>query len=156
MSGQKFYGRYIIPVIHKFMIVYWFIVRPKRNGAKIIISNGKEILFVRHTYSRHFWSFPGGGIESGETPEEAAKRELKEELGLSITELTSLGTIFSNGEFKRDTIYCFYTAISKNEEIKKDELEIEEIGWFMPDAPPTIHTGARKILDLYLLRHGDS
>jgi len=150
MSTQKFYGRYIIPIIHKFMLAYWFFARPTSSRAKIIISNRKEILFVKHTYSRHFWSFPGGGIEKGEDPKDAAKRELEEELGIHIEELKFIGTLFSDGEFRKDTIYCYVTRIPEGENIKKDELEIEELLWSSPNNPPKIHSGARKILDLYI------
>lgn len=56
-----------------------------RNRAGIIlIEENKLALMERHRQERHYFSFPGGGIDEGETPEEAAIREAKEELGIEV------------------------------------------------------------------------
>ena len=51
-----------------------------RNRSQAIVVRGDRVLMVKHTLDgREFYCLPGGGIEPGETPEEAALRELKEE-----------------------------------------------------------------------------
>ncbi len=56
-----------------------------RNRAGIIlIEENKLALMERHRQERHYFSFPGGGIDEGETPEQAAVREAKEELGIDV------------------------------------------------------------------------
>ena len=52
-----------------------------RVVAKAFITNEEgKILVVKE--SKDFWSFPGGGVDHGETPEIAIKREIQEELGI--------------------------------------------------------------------------
>lgn len=56
----------------------------KARAAAILIQNDKIALIERYRSGRHYFVFPGGKIEPGESPAVAAKRELKEELGLEV------------------------------------------------------------------------
>ncbi|MBX7496935.1 NUDIX domain-containing protein [Qipengyuania sp. 6B39] len=52
-----------------------------------------QILLVRHSYGPAGWYFPGGGIGRKETPEDAARRELREETDCAVEGLRLLGVI---------------------------------------------------------------
>ncbi|WP_232362060.1 NUDIX domain-containing protein, partial [Bacillus thuringiensis] len=56
----------------------------RNRGAAIIVQEGKIALIKRIREEETYYVFPGGGVEEGETPEEATKREVYEELGLHI------------------------------------------------------------------------
>ena len=56
----------------------------RARAAVILIQNDKIALIERHRQGLHYFAFPGGKIESGETPAQAAVRETREELGLKI------------------------------------------------------------------------
>ncbi len=50
----------------------------------ILIEENKLALIERHKQGRHYFAFPGGGIDDGESAEEAAIREAVEELGVTV------------------------------------------------------------------------
>jgi 8-oxo-dGTP diphosphatase len=55
----------------------------KRMGAGVLFfDTAGRVLLVEPTY-KPYWEIPGGAVEAGESPRDAAARELKEELGLS-------------------------------------------------------------------------
>ncbi|MES5865621.1 NUDIX domain-containing protein [Bacillus cereus group sp. RP32] len=56
----------------------------RNRGGAIIVQEGKIALIKRIREGETYYVFPGGGIEEGETAEEATKREIYEELGVHI------------------------------------------------------------------------
>ena len=121
---------------------YWvlyltaFLTRPHARGVKGVISNGGEVLFVRHTYGPHEWELPGGGQRRHETPLEALARELHEELGVTVAGATSLGT-FSGPRQYRNVVVNYFSVELPSREVSADPVEIAEVRWFDPSAPPS-------------------
>lgn len=59
--------------------------RRPRACALIFDQRGRILLILRRRGGKHYATLPGGGIESGETPAEAAAREVLEEVNLTVT-----------------------------------------------------------------------
>lgn len=78
----------------------------RNRGSAVIIENDKVVLIKRVKADCVYFVFPGGGIEEGETPEEATKRETYEELGVLIYIQEKFGEVEFNG-----TEYYFQAVI---------------------------------------------
>lgn len=57
----------------------------RTRAGIILIENDKVALIERHRAGLDYFVFPGGGVDEGETPEQAAVREAKEELGVDVS-----------------------------------------------------------------------
>lgn len=127
--------------------LYWFIFRPETYGVKVVIYSGDEILFIKNNYGTRSWTFPGGGIKRGEMPENAARREVKEEVGINLDKVNFVSRILSEKEYKKDNIFV-YRANTENMNFKIDDLEIQEAKWFSKNNLPEMSPVAEEILTL--------
>ena len=101
----------------------------------MLVTGAGEILLVRNSYgATDQWVIPGGGIRPWETPEAAARREVREELGCSLRGLSPVSTHYTAAEGKRDTVFLF-----EAEPVgvpKVDGVELLDARLFAPDALP--------------------
>jgi 8-oxo-dGTP pyrophosphatase MutT (NUDIX family) len=135
-------------VAHRLLRVYWFVVRPTTDGAKCLLTNGDQVLLVRHTYGEGEWDLPGGTIRRGEPPADAARREMHEELGVMIDDWTSLGRIDGRVHHHPNRLHCFHAELD-HDTLVFDHGEIAAGCWFPRDRLPA-GTGAyaRQIIGL--------
>ncbi len=97
-----------------------------------------RILLVRHVEGR--WQLPGGAVDPGEGPGEAARRECREELGIEVEPLRIAGVYggpehrvrYANGDEAAWVATVFEARIVTGEPAPSDD-EIDAIGWFRPD-----------------------
>jgi 8-oxo-dGTP pyrophosphatase MutT (NUDIX family) len=111
------------------LCIYWFLARPRARGVKCVLTNGDLVLLVRHTYGRPEWDLPGGTVKSSEAPLSAARREMKEELGISGQAWTSLGELNGRSRHRRDTLHCFHAELD-NAALTLDFGELQSATWF--------------------------
>ena len=84
----------------------------RNRGVAVVTRNGAILLEKTYYEGRYFYALPGGGIEEGETPQETALRELKEECGLDGKIVKPLNVVY-----KRDGSieYAFEIAVSQEQ-----------------------------------------
>ncbi|MCH5271152.1 MAG: 8-oxo-dGTP diphosphatase MutT [Lachnospiraceae bacterium] len=110
--------------------------------AAIILDQGK-IFATQRGYGefKDGWEFPGGKMEQGETPEQALKREIREELDVEI----EVGQLFDTVEYDYPsfhlTMHCFLCTIKSGELVLKeheaakwlDKESLNSVEWLPAD-----------------------
>jgi 8-oxo-dGTP pyrophosphatase MutT (NUDIX family) len=140
--------RWVYRCAYRVLRVYWYLRRPAMSGVKCVLSREDRVLLVRHTYGRDDWDLPGGAMKSGEAPAHAARREIREELGVTIDDWRSLGVITGRADYRHDTLHCFQASLGEHQLIL-DGAEIERAGWFeRPALPPNLSRYVPQILAL--------
>ena len=117
-----------------------------------IIRKGDMIFATQRGYGdyKDGWEFPGGKMEAGETPEEALRREIWEELESRITVESLLQTVEWDYPQFHLTMHCYWCRIeSGNLTLKEHEAarwlakdELESVAWLPADLTllPAIQT----------------
>jgi 8-oxo-dGTP pyrophosphatase MutT (NUDIX family) len=118
--------------------LYWIICRPKTRGVKCIIQHGNKVLFVKLSYAHKSWTLPGGRVDKGESFEEAARREAKEETGIVLGEVEMVSEYLNTKEYKIDTVQCFSAKVD-SDYFKIDNIEIVDAKWAIVTDLPTPH-----------------
>ena len=127
------------------------------SASAIVTDELGRILLIKRR-DNELWALPGGGHDIGETIEQTAIREVKEETGLDveIVALTGIYTdpahvvAFSNGEVRQQFSLCFTTR-QKGGTLAIDH-ESTDIAWTSPDDIGTInmHPSMRLRISHYL------
>lgn len=131
-------------VAYRGHLVFNFIFRPVSYGAYAAVWAGNKILLVKNSYKSEY-TFPCGGISQTETATQAARRELQEEVGLSLP-LEGFKKVYETMsfiEFKRDHIQFFGTCTEQDAPLNPDGREVIWAGFksveealAMPIFPP--------------------
>jgi 8-oxo-dGTP diphosphatase len=108
-----------------------------------IIRKGDKVFATQRGYGdfKDWWEFPGGKMEAGETPEEALKREIREELSTEIGVDEFLCTVEYDYPKFHLTMHCYLCHVESGHlELKEHEAakwlhkeELESVNWLPAD-----------------------
>ena len=102
-------------------------------GVRTVVSDGDgKLLVVRQSYTGG-WIFPGGGVERGELPMAAARRETMEEAGVELRGEISLHGLYSNHAHFPGDYVAVYLAHDFVQHDWKPSLEISACAFLTPD-----------------------
>jgi 8-oxo-dGTP pyrophosphatase MutT (NUDIX family) len=105
--------------------------------TRVLIICGQEVLVVKGWLGSGHWHTPGGGIHKGEAPVDGARRELKEEIGLTVKpeQLQHLfhKRITTRRRFSYDC-YAFVLVLPVKPELKLQPNEIIDSAWLPLEA----------------------
>ena len=105
--------------------------------AAIIRDEQGRIFATQRGYGewKDWWEFPGGKIETGETPEDALRREIREELAAEI----EIGELFHTIDYDYPqfhlTMHCFLCRLIGEVTLKEHEAD----RWLAPNELNTVH-----------------
>jgi len=105
-------------------------------AADIITEIGDKIVLIERKNFPHGWAIPGGFVDFGETVEQAAMREAREEISLEVEIRTLLGVYSRPDRDPRgQTITIVYVALASGEPRAADDAKT--VALFDPRTPPS-------------------
>jgi NAD+ diphosphatase len=124
-------------------------------AAIVLIRHGDKVLLARSPgFPPGMYSVLAGFVEPGESIEETIYREIREEVGVEVTNVRYFGSQpwpFPN------SLMIGFTADYAGGELRKDPEEIEDAGWYsiddLPVLPPKVSI-ARAMIDQFVAERG--
>ena len=124
-------------------------IKGRRITIDAIIVKGNAILLIKRAHEpyKDMWALPGGYIEWDETAEEAVIREVREETGLTVTNMYML-TVYSKPERDPDQKITIAYAVEATGEATAGD-DASECQWFELDNLPELAFDHKKIIEAY-------
>jgi 8-oxo-dGTP diphosphatase len=103
------------------------------TAGALIFNDAGEVLLLKHRFrAGSGWGIPGGFLEAGEQPEQALRRELREEIGLEVRHVE----IFTSRTFKRPRQVEILFRCRASGAVKSQTIEVERAEWFSIQSLP--------------------
>lgn len=107
------------------------------GAACVIVDAEGRVLLVHHTYGAYNWEIPGGLVDAGEGPDEAAVRELREETGMHVVIERLTGIYYEADTYFGPMLHAAFLARADGQAPAVTSPEISELGFFALDALPS-------------------
>ncbi len=152
VAGNRSEKSRVERVRNRLFHLYFLMARPMTLGVRAIVHDeaAQSVLLVRHTYVSG-WQLPGGGIEPGETAEEALVREVVEEGNVAVVGRPRLiGFHYNSSASRRDHVATYVVSDFRVLGPKVPDREIAEAGFFaLADLPrETTQATRRRLAEL--------
>jgi 8-oxo-dGTP pyrophosphatase MutT (NUDIX family) len=112
-----------------------FVAATRMGAAAVIVDEGGRVLLVKHTYGRRNWELPGGQTEPGESAEETALREVREETGLRVRAGRLAGVYYEPDTDMHHFVFVC-RPLDDSATLRPDRVEISECRYWGQDALP--------------------
>ena len=105
---------------------------PGSVAALPVHADGRVVLVRQYRYpvDAEVWELPAGKIDPGETPEEGARRELEEEVGLRAGHLEPISVFYTTPGFCSEVMHLFRATALTSVPPRPEEDERIEVGLF--------------------------
>lgn len=138
--------------------------RPLLLVGTSVIAIRNDMILLQKRADIGVWGYPGGYMEIGETTEESAKREFKEETGLIANDIKLYG-VFA-GENRHYTypngheVYCtdiVYTCFDFSQSANEHDDEVTEVKWFpLNNLPKDLASSQKDIIEKFILEYSSN
>lgn len=131
------------------------------TGSTVIVEDDQGRILLQRRVDTGLWGIPGGSMELGESFEDAAIREVREETGLDVAHLSLLGLYsgqktfytYPNGDQTYSAIAVFYTRDFSGTP-RGDGEESDDVQFIPPPEFPSLNGPDAAILSQFLCVNG--
>ncbi len=122
-----------IPRVFRRMTMWATNARFTVTAAAIVVDEQRRVLLLKHRFRPGTgWGLPGGFIEAGEQPDEAVRRELREEVGLELAGVE----VVTTRAFKKPRQIEIVFRCRPEGDASPQSIEIRKASWFSIDSLP--------------------
>ena len=141
-------ARWLSRFLYRLQLLRHRVTRPTTAGARVMLIRDGKVMLVHHTYMSQ-WYLPGGGVKRGETLEEAARREAREEVGAEMHKLELLGVYSNFSQHKSDHAAVFICDDFRMKD--SPSAEIDSAAFYATnDLPGDTSAGTRRRIEEWL------